>query len=186
VLHPTHQLIGVAAVAPLAEHAQTLPAGAAIVLAGSVLGSLLPDADHVNARIHRLTRTERRRPILLVATILPRLILRLLTRLPHRGPLTHGLPAMLLVAYLLVAVHATGNPVIVAAARGVAVGYLAHLLVGDGVTVDGLPGWPVCRRIYTAPPFLRIRSGGAGELVYAVLALTAIYLTVRYQIGAPA
>jgi membrane-bound metal-dependent hydrolase YbcI (DUF457 family) len=168
-MSPTHLLIGTAAALPVADHITTGPALAA-VLAGAAVGSLLPDADHIDARIHKLTRFERRHPPLSLVGYVARLPLKLVALLPHRGPVTHG--AFLAPTWVLDLVGystATCPPLAVVAVAGAATGYLAHLLA-DGATMHGLPGYPFTRRVWTVPRALRVVTGSRGESRYALAA----------------
>lgn len=178
VKYRTHQAIGVACAVPIAATQAHTPAAAALIVTGSILGSLLPDADHADAHIHALTDFERRHPLLALTGLLLRLPLRLVARLPHRGPITHGFPAVVWVPDLVMYTHATAGPLPYAAVLGIAIGYGAHLLA-DGATTSGLPGWPFTRRnLHTTPRLLRVTTGTRGELAYALTACTLILLEV--------
>lgn len=178
--HPTHQLIGAAAALPVAT---ALTAGPLILvaLAASTLGSLLPDADHADAAIYQPTRAERDHPPLNLLGYVARLPLKLVALLPHRGPLTHGFPALVWVLTAVMAAQAELPPIGVMAAIGAAAGYLAHL-AADGATETGLPGYPFCKRVYTMPRVLRVKTGSRGETRYAIAAAVAFAATAAGQL----
>jgi membrane-bound metal-dependent hydrolase YbcI (DUF457 family) len=164
---PTHQLIGLTCALPVAEYTCANPTSAALLVGGSALGSLLPDVDHVNAKIHQPTDIERDNPLFGMLGWIMRIPLRLASHLPHRGPMTHGFPALVIVLDGVAYTNAVASPAVLLAVLGITVGYLAHLLA-DGVTVMGLPGYPFCRHVYTVPSRLRIRTGSRGEARYAL------------------
>jgi orotidine-5'-phosphate decarboxylase len=77
--------------------------------------------------------------------------------LPHRGPLSHGPFYVLpLAAGVLWNVAALG-PAAAMFALGVYLGLAAHL-AADGCTVHGIPGRPVCKRIWLVPERMRSRT----------------------------
>jgi membrane-bound metal-dependent hydrolase YbcI (DUF457 family) len=175
--HPTHQMIGLACALPVAAHVSDAVTGVVVVVGASVIGSLLPDADHADATIHQPTEVERHNALLWLVGWIVRLPLRLVALLPHRGPMTHGFPALVIVPDSVAYTSAVGGSLALLAVLGIAVGYLAHLLA-DGATVSGLPGYPFCRRVYTVPARLRVVTGSPGETRYMLVALFAFVVMI--------
>ena len=170
----THQIAGVGLAAVTAAALDATMTGAAVLVAGAWLGSLLPDADRAGTRIYRTTRVERRLWPARVIGWLARVPLRLLVLLKHRG-ITHSLAACAVAAGacgLLASLVAPDAAVTVAA--GVAIGYLAHV-AADACTPSGVaPSAPVSRRRrWLLPSPARIPTGSARELVLAVVLVVA-------------
>lgn len=124
---------------------------AVLMIAGGVLGSMLPDIDHPSSAFGRRVRP--------ISTVLSAV-------LGHRG-LTHSLLAVVgmsaLAWYALH--HLDWHPSYsVPLVTGIAVGYLSHL-VGDWMTNSGVPLlWPIKRR-FVAP--IRMFTGDFKEYILA-------------------
>jgi membrane-bound metal-dependent hydrolase YbcI (DUF457 family) len=173
MMHPTHQLIGLAATVPIADLLTNQAALIAAAALASTVGSALPDADHAQASVHHLTRFERQHPPLNLLGYVTRLPLKAVAMLPHRGPVTHGFPAIVWVLTAVAYSQATLNPAFMYAVIGAAAGYLAHL-AADGATTSGLPGYPFTRKVWTTPRPLRVTTGSRGEGIYALVAVALI------------
>lgn len=165
----THMVIGASAGLSATLVTNEIVAMEAVMVAGSLLGSLLPDADHRDALIYHRIKAERNNLLFYALGTLLRLPLWPFKRLPHRGPVTHGpFVAGLLMPILatMVAVLAS-NVLVTMALAGVAIGYVMHL-VGDGMTPHGLPGWPFCKKVHLLPRGWRPRTGSIVEHLLAV------------------
>lgn len=168
-------MIGLAAAVPATDLLAHTPTSTLAMGAGALVGSLLPDADHASAKIHQPTSIERRFWPLGLAALILRVPLRLAALLPHRGPVTHGFPAVAWTLDAAMIAHTELSRTLALLVAGVVVGYLAHLLA-DGATVSGLPGYPFTHRVHTLPAPLRVtvtRTPSRREHAYAALALLA-------------
>jgi membrane-bound metal-dependent hydrolase YbcI (DUF457 family) len=185
MMHRSHVTIGLFAAAAIATQLVDVdePKLLAVAALASVPGSLIPDADHKDAQVHKLTDFERSHTLLALAGWLARLPLKPLKLLKHRCPVTHGFPAIALVLCVMQAVRAETGPLPTLVAVGFACGYLAHLWA-DGATVSGLPGYPFCKHIYTLPSSLRVTTGTRRESIYATLAFVATVAIVALSIQA--
>ena len=176
----THQIAGVGLAAVTAATVDATTTGAAVLVAGAWVGSLLPDADRAGTRVYRPTRLERRLWPARALGWLARLPLRPLVVLKHRG-IAHSLAACTVAAVtcgLLVSLLAPAAAV--AAGAGVAIGYLAHV-AADACTPSGVALFaPVSRRRrWLLPKHARIPTGSVREFaVAALLAATAVAATV--------
>ncbi|MBU9211643.1 metal-dependent hydrolase [Burkholderia multivorans] len=147
----THIAFGAASALLAAEWLDAPAPQAVLMLAGGVLGSMLPDIDHPGSAFGRR--------VLPISMVLADLF-------GHRG-ITHSLLAVVgmsaLAWYSLH--HLDWHPgYSVPFVVGIAVGYLSHL-AGDWMTNYGVPLlWPMRRR-FVAP--VRIFTGDALEYVLA-------------------
>lgn len=147
----THIAFGAASALLAAEWLDAPAPQAVLMLAGGVLGSMLPDIDHPGSAFGRRV---------------PFLSIPLSAIFGHRG-ITHSLIAVVgmsaLVWYSLH--HLDWHPgYSVPFVVGIAVGYLSHL-AGDWMTNSGVPLlWPSKRR-FVAP--LRIFTGDTVEYLLA-------------------
>jgi membrane-bound metal-dependent hydrolase YbcI (DUF457 family) len=148
---------------------------AIVAVCASLLGSRLPDIDQPGARIHRRTRTERRRLLARLAGAVLRLPMTIVAAVvQHRGA-THWLLSGAATTIVLAgAAEALWPPLALPVAIGAGCGYGAHLLA-DGCTPHGAPllGPFSSRCVHLLPPRMRVMTGGAGDL----LVLTAATLT---------
>lgn len=159
----THLLAGTALGIALATYWQPLPVMDTVIIAGaSMLGSLLPDADHPNARIHRL---------LIVTRLVPHLS-------EHRG-ITHALWVPALIA--MGAHYGNLDPLPYYAVLALAIGYLSHILL-DMLTVNGVKALYPIKRDYRIAP-VRIRTGGLLErgLEIALLVVIVVQCSTMYH-----
>ena len=168
----THQIAGVGLAVVAAAALDATTTGAAALVAGAWLGSLLPDADRAGSRIYRARRLERRAWPLRIVGWVVRLPLRLLILLGHRG-LTHSLVAAAAVTAASFALASLVVPSVAhEVAAGIAIGYLAHV-AADACTPGGVALWaPLSRRRrWLLPKPARIPTGSLRELAVATLLL---------------
>ena len=155
-------------------------AGAALLVAGAWLGSLLPDADKTGTRVYRATRLERRVWPLRLLGWFARIPLRLLVMLPHRG-ITHSLVACVAVTVAAGFLTSLVAPTVATElATGVAIGYAAHI-AADACTPGGVALFaPLSKkRRRLVPRAACIPTGSAREaVVAALLTVTAVTATV--------
>jgi membrane-bound metal-dependent hydrolase YbcI (DUF457 family) len=173
----THQIAGVGLAGVSVAAVDARGATAAVLVGAAWIGSLLPDADLVGARVYRRARIERRVPVLWLAGMALRLPVRVLSLLPHRGP-THSVLACVLVTVLCgIAVRLVDPGLALAAAVGLVIGYGGHL-AADACTPSGVPLWAplLGSRRWLLPARARITTGSARE--YLALALLSMLLFV--------
>lgn len=172
MLNATHQTIGVASSLAATAALGSKPATCAIAAAAALYAARLPDVDQRGSRVHRRTRTERRRRAArLLGTILrlPMIIVALVAR--HRGG-THWLLTGAVVTAGLTALASAVSPALVLPVGvGVAVGYTTHLLA-DACTPHGAPllGPFSMQRRHLLPRPVQITTGSVAEFTLLALA----------------
>lgn len=133
MLGKTHQIGGACSVIVLGSFLFPPPLSPAMLLyggvmvAGSTLGSLLPDIDHTQSKISQKAK--------ITSHVVSRMM-------GHRG-WTHTLLVFGLVTailFFIVSQIETAQLLLYYAALGVSVGYLSHLLL-DALTVSGIPAF---------------------------------------------
>jgi inner membrane protein len=152
----THAAIGLLGAAALAlEYNITQPAPLGLILAGGVLGALLPDIDHPNSRISHKAG---------IAGAPFRLF-------GHRG-FTHSLLALALVWLGLAAIQ-------IPLVYGLAfiIGYASHM-ISDAMTPSGIVLlWPLKGRWRLIPRDLAVPTGGiVDKAIAAVSAVSGLAL----------
>ena len=166
----THEAVGVAvtlSVCAVADSGVLVAAGA---VCASLLGSRLPDADQLGARIHRRIRLERRSLAAAVAGATLRLPMTLFAAVARHRAVTHWLLSGAVVTLLLAALAAAAwPPLALPVALGTGCGYVAHVLA-DACTPHGAPllGPFSARRVHLLPAGHRIITGGRGDLLLAI------------------
>lgn len=166
----THALFGLAAVVAVDQLTQFIqphiirdvPVGLVACAGAAILGALAPDIDAEDSSIKRE---------LGLAGSAASLGLRL-AGVKHRG-LTHsGIIAGLVPAAAWLFAGRFGYEDV---GLAFGLGYLSHVAVADALTISGVPLlWPLPGRFHLLPRPLRIRTGGAAEVV--VFALAAVGL----------
>jgi len=169
----SHLALGAAASGALALSAGLPTEAASLLVAGSLPGSLLPDADHRRAMVYSRSKLERSFFPLAVVLTLVRGVLRVFTLGRQRGAL-HSPLAILVCLYGIYSSPAM--PAIAGVLTiGFAIGYLVHL-AADGLTVDGLSAFPLSGRWWLCPRFLRFRTGAWPEHVVVIVSVLGLAL----------
>lgn len=149
----THIAAGIAAALVVSDFAHATPSHAVFVLAGGVLGSLLPDIDHPKSAFGS--------KVVPISTVISAVF-------GHRG-VTHSLIATVGVAFggwYFMHTANMGNVDWAPFLVGMSAGYLSHLL-GDWMTNSGVPLlWP-SKRKFVAP--IRMFTGDIKEYLLAFL-----------------
>jgi len=138
---------------------------AGVIVAGGLLGSMLPDIDTPNSKLGRMLW-----PFSLIISKI----------LGHRGP-THSIIGMLILftgLYYLDINYITRWPELYGPypislpTISLLGGYLSHIL-GDALTKEGVPIlWPMKRKFKI--PILNVRTGGFGESIWVVIIIMAM------------
>lgn len=176
VTNRTHEAIGGAATLAVCVAMHSGAAFATGAFCASLLGSRLPDADQLGARIHRRTRLEQRSLLAALAGGALRLPITIFACFAtHRGA-THWLLSGAAVTTVVgAAVGAAWVPLGLPVALGIGCGYAAHLLA-DACTPCGVPllGPVRTRRVHLLPPGLRVTTGSRADFLLQITAtLTA-------------
>lgn len=169
VRNTTHELLGVSCALAASRALELDALSGAAVVAASVCGSWLPDADQLGARVHRRSRLERRSLLIGAAGALARLpLLAFALVARHRG-ISHWLLVCAALAALTVAAAVWLGPALALAGMGLTLGYTAHVLA-DACTPSGVELWrPFSpRRVHLLPASARIATGSAYEALVAV------------------
>ncbi len=175
----THALAGVTAAAALNAQIgfvqphviKGVPVGLALCAGFAILGALLPDVDAEDSTIKREFGA---------AGTLASVSLRLFG-VGHRGVTHYGLTTLgvMIVSYLVSA--RMGYP---DAGLALGVGYLSHV-VADALTKHGVPlWWPLPGNFHLLPGPFRIKTGGAGESIFFMLA-SATFVWIALSMAPP-
>lgn len=175
MMAPTHRLGGIAAGTAIAALMHKKGMEAAALMAGAVLGSLIPDIDNCHSSISR------KWPVISLLVSVGQAVIRGLSRLlpkkqgqyvrsmiGHRG-LTHSLAALIIFPGLAVlAGHVFGLSICMDMAAGLAGGVLSHLIFD--MLAGGVPVFMPfsAKRIVLA----RLKTGGMGEWLFRGLLVT--------------
>lgn len=183
----THRIGGITAGITLAAmwHANIPESG--LVIAGALLGSLLPDIDNRHSSISRkwefisLFVSAGQFLIRVLANVLPGKPKQYIRSLiGHRG-ITHSLAATLIFPGLIyvIGISIDHTETMGLLAVGIAGGILSHLLFD--MCSGGVPLFmPLTTKRIT---LMRIRTGGIGEWLFRGILLTMIVITVSVTMG---
>ena len=175
----THALVGLTAAAALNAQigfvqphvVKGVPVGLAICAGFAILGALLPDVDAEDSTIkHEMG----------AAGTLTSLSLKLLG-VGHRGVTHYGVTTLgvMIIGYLVSA--RMGYP---DAGLALGVGYLSHV-IADALTRHGVPlWWPLPGNFHLLPGPFRIKTGGAGESIFFMLA-SATFVWIALSMAPP-
>lgn len=176
----THETIGATGALTVCAIAGADVLTTAGCVAVSVLGSRLPDADQLGSKIHRMTRLERRNPLVCLLGFIARVPLVLFAVVVrHRGA-THWLSTGLAVTVICGVLAGVGDAVLVLpVAAGLGAGYTLHLLA-DACTPHGAPllGPLSTRKRHLLPKGRRIATGSRRETVVCLAAMCVAGLLV--------
>ena len=176
----THEMIGASGALAVCAILGVDVLTAAGCVAVSVLGSRLPDADQLGAKIHRKTRWERRNPLIALLGFIARVPLVLFASVVrHRGA-THWLSTGAAVTVICGAVAGVVDGVLVLpVAAGLGAGYTLHLLA-DACTPHGVPllGPFSTHKRHVLPKGRRIPTGSGRETVVCLAAMCVAGLLV--------
>lgn len=176
----THEAVGAAVTLAACAAVDSGRLAAAAAVCASLLGSRLPDVDQPGTRIHRRTRLECRSLIAGLAGGALRLPMTAFAgSAQHRGATHWLLSAAAATIILAGAACALWPPLVLPVAIGVGCGYCAHLLA-DACTPHGAPllGPFSARRVHLLPPFCRVPTGSAGDLLILIAAIITATLSL--------
>ena len=153
----THQLAGVATGVIVSQFVPTVK-GKLLFVAGCWFGSLIPDIDHANSKISRMT-----------------ILLHYLFAWCGHRTLTHSIVGVLLFSLIMIPLGVN------TATIGLVIGYMSHLLM-DSLTVAGIPLFYPHKKKYR---LMRIRTGSEGEVVvFGMIVLAMIlYFYILFDMG---
>jgi membrane-bound metal-dependent hydrolase YbcI (DUF457 family) len=168
VRNTTHELLGVSCALATSRALELDALPGAAVVAASVCGSWLPDADQLGSRVHRRSRLERRSLLVGAAGALARLPLLAFAMVARHRGISHCPLACAALAALTAAAAVTLGPAFTLAAIGLTLGYTAHVLA-DACTPAGVELWRPfsSRRVHLLPAPARIPTGSAREALVA-------------------
>ena len=140
-----------------------IPTGPLLCLGAAAVGALLPDLDANESTIQQE---------LGVVGELAHSGMNLLG-LKHRGVLHSGVAIIIMLALSTYIGYRLGY---LDAGLALGLGYASHVVLGDAMTISGVPlFWPAARRFHLLPRPLRVRTDGPAEwLVF--LAVTALFI----------
>lgn len=177
VTHETIGATGALAVCAIAGADVLTTAGCVAV---AVLGSRLPDTDQLGSKIHRMTRLERRKPLIGLLGFIARVPLVVFGAVVRPRGATHWLSTGLAVTVICGVLAGVGDAVFVLpVAAGLGAGYTLHLLA-DACTPHGVPllGPFSTRTRHLLPKDRRIPTGSGRETMVCLGAMCVAGLLV--------